>query len=262
MSNQICSVRKILEDIQNISEECSERRNFESENKQIESEDDLFDIEEVESNETLSLKINKLKVRIIYSTLQKLKSENKQIESEDDLFDIEEVESPTTYAKRNIISGKTKTAFSVIIDNNIISYTKNVREQSGIQRLKTDKLLLLFQMFIKNSQNNYKSDMNLTVDEQLFSAKIEVYAVHTKKYNLNGFLYLGRKETSIPFGESVTLKLRHVTIDNFFMSTSLATKLLEKQTTLVGTMRSNRRELLNLRKINQRQNETFVDNYL
>lgn len=41
-----------------------------------------------------------------------------------------QVSGPTTYAKRNIISGKTKTAFSVIIDNNIISYTKNVREQS------------------------------------------------------------------------------------------------------------------------------------
>ncbi|KAF7381827.1 hypothetical protein HZH68_015700 [Vespula germanica] len=205
MSKQICSVRKILEDIQNVSEECSEGRNSESENKQIESEDDLFNIEEVESNETLSLKINKLKTQPRRNP-----------------------DATQTQPKRNIISGKTKTAFSVIIDNNIISYTKNVREQSGIQHLKTDKFALIsnvWNRFIKNSPNNYKSDMNLTVDE-LFSAK------------------------------------RHVTIDNFFMSTSLATKLLEKQTTLVGTMRSNRRELLNLRKINQRQNETFVDNYL
>nr|KAF7394471.1 hypothetical protein H0235_017066 [Vespula pensylvanica] len=115
MSKQICSVRKILEDIQNISEECSEGRNSESENKQIESEDNLFDIEEVESNKTLSLKINKLKFgkKIVESLTTERPSDN-----------FKQVSGPTTYAKRNIISGKTKTAFSVIIDNNIISYTK------------------------------------------------------------------------------------------------------------------------------------------
>jgi len=42
---------------------------------------------------------------------------------------------------------------------------------------------------------------------------------------------------------------RTVTADNFFTSISLATKLLAKRTTLVGTIRSNKRELRRRRKI-------------
>ncbi|KAL2729418.1 piggyBac transposable element-derived protein 4-like [Vespula squamosa] len=79
--------------------------------------------------------------------------------------------------------------------------------------------------------------MNLTVDEQLFPTIFSV---------------LGKEETrlsSIPLGEFVVLKLvkpftrcwRHVTMDNFFTSASLTTKLLAKRTTLFGTIRSNKR---------------------
>ena len=43
-------VRKLLKNIQNISEECSDGRNSKSENEQIKSEDDLFNTEETESD--------------------------------------------------------------------------------------------------------------------------------------------------------------------------------------------------------------------
>jgi len=73
------------------------------------------------------------------------------------------------------------------------------------------------------------------------------------KYIVNGFPYLGKDETrsSQSLGEFVTLTLaepyldrgRNITTDNFFTSIPLAQKLLARKTTLVGTIRSNKREL-------------------
>lgn len=65
-----------------------------------------------------------------------------------------------------------------------------------------------------------------------------------------------RRECSIPLGVFVVLKLmepftgcgRNVTTDNFFTSVSLAKKLLAKKTTIVGTIRGNKRELPKLAK--------------
>ena len=81
------------------------------------------------------------------------------------------------------------------------------------------------------------------------------------KYIINALPYLGKDEDStmkiVPLTEYVVLKLiepltgcgRIVTIDNFFTSISIATKFLAKRTTLVGTIRSNKRELRRRRKI-------------
>lgn len=73
------------------------------------------------------------------------------------------------------------------------------------------------------------------------------------KYVINGFPYLGKDETrtSTPLGEFVVLKLaepylhqgRNITTDNFFTSIPLAEKLVAKRTSLVGTIRANKREL-------------------
>ena len=74
------------------------------------------------------------------------------------------------------------------------------------------------------------------------------------KYVINGFPYLGKDETrtSTPLGEFVVLKLAEpylhqgrniTTTDNFFTSIPLAEKLVAKRTSLVGTIRANKREL-------------------
>lgn len=79
------------------------------------------------------------------------------------------------------------------------------------------------------------------------------------KYIINGFPYLGkdeRRERSIPLGEFVVLKLmepftgcgRNGTTDNFFASVSLAKKILAKKTSIVRTIRGNKRELPKLAK--------------
>ncbi|KAK2583959.1 hypothetical protein KPH14_006423 [Odynerus spinipes] len=126
--------------------------------------------------------------------------------------------------------------------------------------------------FISNSRACYKPQQNITVDEQLFPTKARCrftqympnkphkfgikfwLAVDVQsKYILNGFPYMGKDETrcSNSLGQFVTLKLaepylqrgRNITTDNFFTSIPLAKKLLALKTTLVGTIRSNKREL-------------------
>uniref|UniRef100_A0A1A9US35 DDE_Tnp_1_7 domain-containing protein n=1 Tax=Glossina austeni TaxID=7395 RepID=A0A1A9US35_GLOAU len=127
--------------------------------------------------------------------------------------------------------------------------------------------------FIENSQNCYKPGAYLAIDEQLFptkarcrlsqympnkpdkfSIKFWLASDVSSKYIVNGFPYLGKdegRESSIPLGEFVTSKLaqpytghgRNITVDNFFTSASVASKLLAKRTTLVGTIRRNKREL-------------------
>ncbi|KAL2723911.1 piggyBac transposable element-derived protein 4-like [Vespula squamosa] len=134
----------------------------------------------------------------------------------------------------------------------------------------------VWKRFIENSQISY--DLNLTVDEQLFSTKVgcrftqyipsklDKFGIKfwlasdsNNKYIINGFPYLEKEETrssSIPLGEFVVFKLvepftrrwRHVTMDNFFTNASLATKLLAKRTALFGTIRNNRREFPKLAK--------------
>ncbi|XP_034549518.1 LOW QUALITY PROTEIN: uncharacterized protein LOC117820014 [Notolabrus celidotus] len=71
---------------------------------------------------------------------------------------------------------------------------------------------------------------------------------------MNGFPYLGKDDTRPAhqrLGDSVVMKLvepyvgkgRNVTTDNFFTSLNLAKKLLQKNTSLVGTMNKANREL-------------------
>ncbi|CAH2089749.1 unnamed protein product [Euphydryas editha] len=149
-------------------------------------------------------------------------------------------------------------------------------------RLRTDKFGLASEMwksFIDNSQACYKPDQNISVDEQLFPTKARCrflqympnkpdkfgikfwLAVDVRsKYLINGFPYLGKDElrpSGVPLNEDVVLNLvknymncgRNITTDNFFTSIQLAKKLLAKKTSLVGTMRANKRELPKIAKV-------------
>lgn len=259
-----------------------------------------------------------------------------------------EISGPTGYAKRNIIKGRVESAFSLIIDNNMIEHVRKYTELEAFrvlktkwnlsiaklyafigllyargayeaknmdvsylwntkwgpsffsttmsrndfaeimrfirfdnknqrsQRLQNDKFALISEVwykFIENSQNCYKPGAYLAIDEQLFPTKARCRFTQympnkpdkfgikfwlasdvSSKYIVNGFPYLGKdegRESSVPLGEFVTLKLaepytghgKNITADNFFTSASLASKLLAKKTTLVGTIRRNKREL-------------------
>ncbi|XP_025160794.1 piggyBac transposable element-derived protein 4-like [Harpegnathos saltator] len=158
----------------------------------------------------------------------------------------------------------------------ILRFIRFDKKNERSERLKTDKFALIskiWEKFIENSQACYKPDANITIDEQLFPIKARCRFTQympnkpdkfgikfwlasdvRSKYLVNGFPYLGKDETrgsNIPLSEFVVTKLaepylgcgRNITTDNFFTSISLAKKLLAKKTTLVGTIRANRKEL-------------------
>ncbi|KAL9905270.1 rhodopsin 4 isoform 1-T4 [Glossina fuscipes fuscipes] len=144
------------------------------------------------------------------------------------------------------------------------------------QRLQNDKFALISNVwykFMENSENCYKPGAYLAIDEQLFPTKARCRFTQympnkpdkfgikfwlasdvTSKYIVHGFPYLGKdegRESSIPLGEFVTLKLaepytghgRNIIVDNSFTSESLASKLLAKRTTLIGNIRRNKTDV-------------------
>ncbi|XP_059563328.1 piggyBac transposable element-derived protein 4-like [Myotis daubentonii] len=154
-----------------------------------------------------------------------------------------------------------------------IRFDKRTERSRHLQTNKFALVLEIWDKFIENSQACYQPGQNITVDEQLFPSKARCRFTQSmpnkpnkfgikfwlasdvsSKYVLNGFPYLGKDEkqpSSMLLSEHVVLKLvepytgcgRNITTNNFFTSMSLATKLLAKQTTLVGTIRGNKREL-------------------
>ncbi len=158
----------------------------------------------------------------------------------------------------------------------IMSYLRFDNKITRSQRLATDKFALIsdvWNRFITNSQQAYVPEEELTIDEQLFPTKArcpftqfmpqkpDKYGIKfflmievLSKYVCNGFPYLGKDECrppNQPLGEFVVLRLLepyfnkgyNITCDNYFTSLPLAQQLVEKKTTLVGTMRLNRKEL-------------------
>ena len=88
-----------------------------------------------------------------------------------------------------------------------------------------------------------------------FGIKFWMLCDVTTYYVLRAFPYVSKEEdrVSTGLGEFVTLSLfepyrnasLNVTCDNFFTSFSLAKKLLQQHTTIVGTIRGHRREIPN-----------------
>ena len=144
------------------------------------------------------------------------------------------------------------------------------------KRLAHDKFALVSEIWHKlvhNCQICYSPSGYITVDEQLFPSKVrcrfiqfmpqkpDKYGIKfwlavdcESKYFLNGFPYLGKDEerpASMTLGDYVIQKIsepfwgkgRNITCDNFFTSLKCAKFLLTKQTSMLGTIRSNRREL-------------------
>lgn len=145
---------------------------------------------------------------------------------------------------------------------------------SRSQRVQTDKFALISSVhdrMVENFQRAYMPKENLTIDEQLFPTKARcrflqymsnkpdkfgikfwVLAEVESKYCLNLIPYLGKDETRVAgVGSHVVTSLMapylnkgyNVCTDNFFTSHQLAESLLQRSTSIVGTVRANRREL-------------------
>lgn len=141
-------------------------------------------------------------------------------------------------------------------------------------RIENDKFALMswvLSRFVDNCQKSYVPEESLTIDEQLFPTKARckftqympnkpdkfgikfwVLADLKTKYCLNIKPYLGKDEQrTSSLGTHVVMSLMepylgrgyNVTTDNFFTNQDLAVKLLNKRTSIVGTVRLNRKEI-------------------
>ena len=136
---------------------------------------------------------------------------------------------------------------------------------------KFDKIQFCFERFREKVTAAFEPGANLCVDEILYSfrgncswrqympSKPAKYGQKywcvvdvSSSYLCNFGVYLGRDATrTAPVGESVVMKLcdpflnagRNITTDNFFTSIPLAERLFEQNTTLVGTIKSNKPHL-------------------
>lgn len=155
----------------------------------------------------------------------------------------------------------------------VLRFDDAIRRRENRQSDKLAPIRSLFQSWEATLQDSLVPDENVTVDEQLLTYRGRVpfkQYIPSKpgKYGIKFWMlcdsktsyvyrlqvYTGRtvgQEREQNQGERVVLDLtqdmqgsgRNVTTDNFFTSLSLAQKLSQKQMTLLGTIRKNRKEL-------------------
>ena len=148
--------------------------------------------------------------------------------------------------------------------------------QTRAKRLKEDKLAAfrdVWNMFLANIKEPYKPSSHITIDEQLvltrgrcsfrqyipskpgkYGIKIFWICDALNSYPLKAEIYVG-KQPNEPRSVDYALNLVHrlsapyinkgrtITMDNFFTSCKLAEQMLQKKTTIIGTIRSNKPDL-------------------
>ncbi|XP_072558700.1 uncharacterized protein [Paramormyrops kingsleyae] len=144
------------------------------------------------------------------------------------------------------------------------------------ERVKADRFVVISDIwtrFTKNCVESFTPGEHITIDEQLFPTKVRcpfTQYISSKpdkfgikfwlatdletKYVCNASPYLGKdpnRQKGERLAENVVMSLmepfldkgRNVTTDNFFTSLSLSHRLLQRNTTLLGTVNKVRREL-------------------
>lgn len=158
----------------------------------------------------------------------------------------------------------------------IMRYLRFDEKSTRSERFVTNKFCMIseiWERFISNGQHHYSPSVELTVDEQLlaskarcpytqympqkpdkFGLKFWLLADKKTKFVLNAFPYLGADDHRPPntdLASYVVMRLmapyykvgHNVTCDNFFTSVHLAENLKKEKTSIVGTIRKNRRDL-------------------
>ncbi|KAI5099947.1 dual specificity protein phosphatase 26 isoform X1 [Silurus meridionalis] len=185
----------------------------------------------------------------------------------------------------------------IMYRDRFISIMQHLRfdyEDMRAERVKTDKFAAISDIwtrFIKNCVESFTPGEHMTIDEQLFPTKVRcpfTQYIATKpdkfgikfwlatdletKYVCNASPYLGKdpsRQKGERLAENVVMNLmepfldngRNVTTDNFFTSMSLSHRLLQRKTTLLGTVNKARRELPQLAK-DTAQRELFSTSVL
>lgn len=168
-----------------------------------------------------------------------------------------------------------KAAFSVNRFEQILAFLRFDDRDTRQQRASNDKFVpfrSLWNAFVENCRRNYHVSAYVTIDEQLipfrgrcgfcqympskpdkYGMKLFLMCDVETAYTFNGLPYVGREgnERCVGLAESVVTKLAeplhksgiNITTDNWFTSSRLATALLSKQITLLGTVRKNKQEV-------------------
>ncbi|XP_060725490.1 piggyBac transposable element-derived protein 3-like [Tachysurus vachellii] len=163
----------------------------------------------------------------------------------------------------------------------IMQHLRFDNKDTHAERVKIDKFAAIsdiWRRFNKNCVESFTPGEHMTIDEQLFPTKVRcpfTQYIASKpdkfgikfwlatdletKYVCNVFPYLGKdpnRQKGERLAESVVMNLmepfldagRNVTTDNFFTSRLLADRLLQRNTTLLGTVNKMRREIPQLAK--------------
>lgn len=146
------------------------------------------------------------------------------------------------------------------------------RGQNSAQRDLLAPVNLLVTEINKALHENYIPDVDVTIDEQLKAFRgrckfrqympskpakygLKFWWLNESKtgYPLRCAIYTGSADVNLGFGRGYDVVMglmpkylntgRCLTVDNFFVSIDLAQKLLEKKTTLLGTIRKNKRDV-------------------
>jgi len=158
----------------------------------------------------------------------------------------------------------------------LLKFLRFDNKQTRPTRRATDKLAAfrdIWEMFVANLKKYYIPGTDLTVDEQLIPfrgkcpfrqympSKPAKYGIKVwwncdadTSYPLKGEIYLGKQPGQIQqvgLGSTVVMNTtapwhntgRNIVCDNFFTSIPLAEELLQKHTTIVGTLRQNKPEI-------------------
>lgn len=159
---------------------------------------------------------------------------------------------------------------------NLMRHLRFDIKDTRLERMQTDKFAAISDIwgrFVHNCKLSYNPGQHITVDEQLFPTKVRcpflqyiaskpdkfgikfwIAADLDTKYMCNAMPYLGKdpnRAVGERVAENVVTRLmepfldrgRTVTMDNFFTSLSLANRLFQRNTTLVGTINTIRREV-------------------
>ncbi|KAL2729386.1 piggyBac transposable element-derived protein 4-like [Vespula squamosa] len=146
---------------------CSDERNFDSGNEEIESN---FSCDTDDEEESLNLNAHRRQKSRRFLESESESDQNIVVALAGTTIILSKKYQVQQHMQKEIsYLVKVKTTFFLIIDNIIIQYIKKCTEVQALQRsehLKTDKFALIshvWNRFIENRQNSYKPDMYRTV---------------------------------------------------------------------------------------------------
>lgn len=220
--------------------------------------------EKYKSNADPSLKdVSVIELRALFGLLLTSAALKSNHLSTEILFD-------TAYCGERFRATMSRTRFNFLI--NCLRFDDKSTRTERLAVTKFAPISKIWELFLENCRVNYKPGSYLTIDEQLvafrgrcgfrmyipskpdrYGIKLVLICDNSTKYMVDGRPYLGKgtAPNDMPcadfFVQELTKSIkgsnRNVTLDNWFTSINLVSKLLKEKITVIGTIKKNKREL-------------------